>query len=97
MVKQLDEGPERPVQRRGRDMEQLLLGQFEILAELKRRRSASVSTVARAVSRSMQTVSSHLQHLEAVGIIERRRRGRIVTYRLSMALDPITRQIIRVL
>lgn len=66
-----------------------------ILATLKRRRNASVSEVARLIHRSLNTTSLHLSSLEAAGIIERRRRGHFVFYRLSTVQRPLVQQVLR--
>lgn len=68
-----------------------------ILAFLKRRRSAAVGDTARAVHRSQNTASIHLSHLEHLGIVARRRRGRWVTYRLAVSQNPVARQVLKAL
>ena len=68
-----------------------------ILAELKKRRSASVSEIAQTIHRSLNTTSIHLAHLERLGIVERRRRGIFVFYRISLVQDPIVKQVLKML
>jgi len=68
-----------------------------ILAELKKNRNVTVSEMARAIHRSITVTSLHLSHLERLDIIKRRRRGRMVIYRLSVQQDPIVRQVLKML
>lgn len=68
-----------------------------ILAELKKNRNVTVSEMARAINRSITVTSIHLAHLERLGIIKRRRRGRMVIYRLSVQQDPLVKHVLRLL
>ena len=68
-----------------------------ILAYLKKHRNASVGEIAQAIHRSPNTTSIHLSHLERLDIIKRRRRDRMVIYRLSVQQDPIVRRVLKAL
>lgn len=67
---------------------------LQILKELKRRKSADVTTLARAIGLSMQATSIYLQHLHRLGIIKRRKRGQIVIYRLALAQGPLVKKVL---
>ncbi len=68
-----------------------------ILTYLKRKkgRSSSVSTIANAIHRSDTVTSLHLLHLQRLGILERRRRGHEVYYRLSVPQSAVTRVVLK--
>ena len=68
-----------------------------ILTYLKKHRHPSVSQIARGVHRSINTTSIHLSALERVGILERRRRGNFIFYRISLVQDPIVKQVLKML
>ena len=70
---------------------------LEILRFLKRRRNATVSAIAEGVGRSVQTVSSHLALLALHGIVKRRRRGKYVSYRLSIPQEQPVKYILSLL
>jgi len=70
---------------------------LEILRFLKRRRSATVSQIAEHVGRSVKTVSNHLIRLSLHGIVIRRQRGRLVTYRLAVPQKSPVREILKLL
>ncbi|HLC76033.1 MAG TPA: metalloregulator ArsR/SmtB family transcription factor [Candidatus Peribacterales bacterium] len=66
-----------------------------IVAYLRKHHSASVSHIAQVIHRSVTTSSIHLSHLERLGIIERRRRGQEVFYRLSLSQNPLVKNILK--
>jgi DNA-binding transcriptional ArsR family regulator len=66
-----------------------------ILAYLQKHRSASVGEIAQAIHRSHNTTSLQLSRLHNAGIIQRRRRGREVLYRLSLPQHPMTKQVLK--
>lgn len=70
---------------------------LEILAFLKKKQTASVTEITEAVHRSVKTVSTHLQHLITLGILERHQRGRTVFYRLSPSQEPPVKQVLPLL
>lgn len=61
-----------------------------ILAHLKKNKSTTAQEIAKAVRLSSPALSQHLRILKAAGIVEYKRRGMFVTYRLSLKQeDPI--------
>jgi DNA-binding transcriptional ArsR family regulator len=70
---------------------------LEILAFLKKKQIASVTEIAEAVHRSLKTVSTHLQRLIALEILERHQRGRTVFYRLSPSQEPPVKHVLPLL
>jgi len=55
-----------------------------ILKELKRRHTASVGALAKVIHISLKATSKHLAILKAADILESRKRGLTVFYRLSL-------------
>ncbi len=55
-----------------------------ILKELKKRRTASVGALAKIIHISLKATSKHLAILKAAGMLETRKRGLAVFYRLSL-------------
>jgi len=73
------------------------LGHFRrllILHEIKRRTSASVTTIARAIKHSVTSTSQHLAILYRAGIVRRTKRGLVVAYRLSLDHPPEVQSVI---
>ncbi|HEY5286206.1 MAG TPA: metalloregulator ArsR/SmtB family transcription factor [Solirubrobacteraceae bacterium] len=56
-----------------------------ILSELVRRPGASATDLAQGAQVSRQAISKHLSALSGAGLVERRRRGRFVAYRVTPA------------
>lgn len=55
-----------------------------ILSYLKSNKGAVVADIAAAIRVSMPAASQHLRILKAAGIVEHKKRGLQVTYRLSL-------------
>lgn len=70
---------------------------LQILSYLKRHGSATVTEIAHAVDRSVQTVSEHLLRLETLGIVLRRQRGKFAAYRISLHQEPLVRHVLAIL
>ena len=70
---------------------------LDILAYLKKHRSASVSEIAKGVHRSVKTVSGHLSLLALHAIVKRRQRGQKAIYRLALSQEPPVKQILALL
>ena len=68
-----------------------------LLRELKKGRSLSVGTLAKAIHLSIKATSKHLLILMGVGIVESRRRGMSVFYRLSLDQRPPVNQVLQLL
>lgn len=68
-----------------------------ILKELKKGRSMSVGTLAKAIHLSLKSTSKHLRQLSALSIVESRRRGLMVFYRLSLDQRPPVNQVLQLL
>ena len=70
---------------------------LQILSELHRRKRADVTTLASLLQISQEGVSQHLAVLFAVGIVERRKRGLHVFYRLSLPQEQLVRKVLDLL
>ena len=70
---------------------------LQLLKELKRRRGATVGVLARALNISISTTSKHLAILSAADIVRARRRGKFVSYRLSLHQQPPIKHILSLL
>ncbi len=70
---------------------------IEILAFLKRNRSASVADIAQALQRAENTISVHCSRLERLRIVVRRQRGKWVIYRLSLHQEQLVKQVLSLL
>ena len=68
-----------------------------ILKELKKSRSASVGALARAIHLSLKATSKHLVLLGANDVVESRKRGTTVFYRLSLDQRAPVNQILQLL
>ncbi|MBU1123109.1 metalloregulator ArsR/SmtB family transcription factor [Patescibacteria group bacterium] len=64
------------------------------IAYLKRCQDAFVGDIADFIGIKIRSMSKHLQILEVNGIIKRRKRGRLVFYRLSLSQEKPIKQII---
>lgn len=70
---------------------------LHILHFLKRRRSATVGVIAKEVGLSFRGTSQHLAILLAASVLERRKRGMHVAYRLSLHQEPPVKGILKLL
>lgn len=70
---------------------------LQILQELKRRRSATVGTVAKSIHLTLKATSKHLQILANVDIVRRRKRGLHVIYRLALKQEEPMESVLRLL
>ena len=68
-----------------------------LLKELKRGKSVSVSDLAQAIHLSLRSTSKHLAILASIGVVESRRRGMSVFYRLSLDQHPPVNQVLQLL
>ena len=68
-----------------------------MLAFLKEKKSATAGEIAEAVRVGMAPASQHFRILKAAGIIEYKRRGRFITYRLSLKQEEPIRHILTLL
>jgi DNA-binding transcriptional ArsR family regulator len=64
---------------------------------LKKNQSATVSEIAKAVRLHITSASQHLRILKSVGIIEHKKRGLFVTYRLSLKQEEPVKKILSML
>jgi DNA-binding transcriptional ArsR family regulator len=83
-----------------RKLEQLMraLGtarRLRMLALLKKSKSMTVGEIAEGTRQTIQSASQNLAKLRAVGIIEQKRRGQFVTYRISLKQDEVMKIILR--
>ncbi|MDP7069104.1 MAG: metalloregulator ArsR/SmtB family transcription factor [Candidatus Peribacteraceae bacterium] len=68
-----------------------------ILREMKAKNSMTVTDIAEAIKLDLAPTSFHLRILKAAGIIEYKRRGRFITYRLSLKQEEPIKKIISML
>lgn len=68
-----------------------------ILRELKKNKSMTVSDMAEAIKLDLAPTSHHLRILKAAGIIEYKRRGKFITYRLSLKQEEAVKVIVGML
>jgi len=68
-----------------------------MLSYLKKNKSATAGKIARAVRVSMPPASQHFRILKAAGIIEYKRRGKHISYRLSLKQEEPIRKILSLL
>ncbi len=68
-----------------------------ILHELKKNGSMTVRKIGKAIRLSIAPASQHLRILKAAGIVEHKRRGKFVAYRLSLTQDEPIKGIIAAL
>lgn len=66
-----------------------------ILRYLKKNRTATVGKLAKALGISLQSTSQHLALLHAAGILERMKRGRFVSYRISFKQNDVVKGVVR--
>ncbi|MBU2259465.1 metalloregulator ArsR/SmtB family transcription factor [Patescibacteria group bacterium] len=63
---------------------------LQILSYIKKQRAAMVSDIAHAIHLSIFATSHHLRILKAAEVVEYKKRGRFVYYRLSLEqVEPI--------
>lgn len=68
-----------------------------ILAFLRKGKGATVTAISKSLPSSYQGISHHLQILFAAGVVQRRKRGLKVSYRLSLAQEKVTRTVLGIL
>jgi ArsR family transcriptional regulator, arsenate/arsenite/antimonite-responsive transcriptional repressor len=68
-----------------------------MLSFIKREKSATAGEIATAVHISMPPASQHFRILRAAGIIEQKKRGKFMTYRLSLKQEEPIKQILSML
>lgn len=68
-----------------------------ILRELKINTSMTVGDISEAIRLHIAPTSQHLRILKSAGIIEYKRRGRFVTYRLSLKQEEPIKTILAML
>ena len=70
---------------------------LQILAILKARKGMTVGKLAKAIHLSIKSTSHHLVLLSALNIVQRRKRGKYVSYRLSLHQEPPVKGILKLL
>jgi DNA-binding transcriptional ArsR family regulator len=70
---------------------------LHILSELKRRKRADVSTIAKILGISQEGTSQHLDILSDEGIVVRSKRGLHAFYRLSLKQEQPVKKVIEML
>lgn len=68
-----------------------------ILRELKNNKTMTVGEIAEAMRLGIAPTSQHLRILKAAKIIEHKRRGRYMTYRLSLRQETTIKNILSTL
>lgn len=68
-----------------------------IIRELKKSKTMTVGDIAEAIKLSIAPTSQHLRVLRSAGIIEYKRRGRFITYRLALKQEEPVKQILAML
>ena len=68
-----------------------------ILRELKSKKSMTVGDISIAIRLGIAPTSQHLKILKSIGIIEYKRRGRFITYRLSLKQEELTKKVLSML
>lgn len=67
---------------------------LHILVFLRKNKSATVNSIAKAIGLEKQSASKHLQILENAGFLSRRKRGLFVTYRLYTPLKEVQKKVL---
>lgn len=67
---------------------------LQIMQYLKKNRSASVGIIAQAIRLSFKGTSKHLRVLAGAGIVEERKRGIYVLYRLSLKQEEPVKKVL---
>ena len=70
---------------------------LHILKEIKKKRSMTVTAIARSVHLSIETTSHHLQRLAILDIVRPTKRGRYVIYRLSLHQPSPAKEVLKLL
>ena len=68
-----------------------------MLSYIKKQKTVTAGEVSHAVRLSMPAASQHLRILKSAGIIEYKRRGMFVTYRLSLKQQEPTKTVLAML
>ena len=68
-----------------------------ILSFLKKNQSATVGEISNAVRLKGPSASQHLRILKSAGIIEHKKRGLFVTYRLSLKQEEPVKKVLSLL
>ncbi len=68
-----------------------------MLRYLKENKSATAGEIARAVHVSMPPASQHFRILKTAGIIEYKRRGKYISYRLSLKQEEPIKKVLQML
>jgi len=68
---------------------------LHMLRLLKKKRPYCSSELAEAVGIKKFAASQHLRILKNVGILESRKRGRYVTYRISLKQSPVVQDVLK--
>jgi len=70
---------------------------LQILAYLKKNHTATVSDIARALNLSIYGTSQHLRALRSAGAVTYVRRGKYVSYRLSLKQEEPIKAVMKLL
>ena len=70
---------------------------LQMLKEIKRRRSVTVSSLAHSIHLSIEATSNHLQRLARLDIVRPIKRGRYVSYRLKLHQEAPVKHILTLL
>ncbi len=68
-----------------------------ILRELKKKKTMTVGEIAEVAKLNIAPTSHHLRILKSAGIIEYKRRGKFITYRLSLKQEEPVKLILGIL
>jgi ArsR family transcriptional regulator, arsenate/arsenite/antimonite-responsive transcriptional repressor len=68
-----------------------------ILAHLKKNKSSTVTNIAEAVRLKIPSASQHLRILKAAGIVEHKKRGLYMTYRISLQQGEMVKKVLSLL
>jgi DNA-binding transcriptional ArsR family regulator len=66
-----------------------------ILGFLQKKKTATVTQIAEAIHLHLQSTSQHLRILRAAGIVEHVKRGKFVTYRISLQQTRILKAVLK--
>ncbi len=70
---------------------------LQIICFLRKNRSGAMNAIAKEIRLSWAGTSKHLQILRLAGIVEHKKRGLFVTYRLSLPQQKIVKQVLSVI
>ncbi len=68
-----------------------------ILSYIKKQKSATVSDIAGAAKLRLQSASQHMRILKSAGIVEHKKRGQYVSYRLSLKQEEPIKKVLQML